>query len=533
MRRFFGILLALALLWTSAPSVWAAVPDLPDGIYLYEQSSSTCTLTSSTMMLRSLMYLNGSDNWPAVTQASVKSAGWAYGSGMKWKWTYTLDEDTIHVNHEKVSGISAATLKTLLDDHPEGIVLHCGYLPHAVFLTGYEGDTFYCAETVEYYGQGMIKLSESYLGYRYGSQSAILNRVTAYWYVEDYTINGSTCTCTEELSGIYVCTTTSTPLNIRGGHGTSYPIVGTIPPGAEVKVLEAGENWAHVEYNGVLGYASTAYLKKIGEIPVHTHEYLPEVTEPTCTEGGWTTYSCACGDSYKADETQALGHSFQGTVTEATCSERGYTTYTCVCGLSYVDEYVEISCPSGKFDDVSTSDWYHAYADFVASNGYMNGLGEGQFAPGNEIDRASVVVVLWNMAGKPAHTVKDNPFTDVAESAWYTPAILWAFENGSVSGKGAGIFDPGDRVTREQLTLMFYRFAAAMSYDLAADEQVDLTAYPDHAEVSGWANEAFQWACDLKLISGRGMNGGTYLTPGGTATRAEIAVIVTLFCGLL
>ena len=43
--------------------------------------------------------------------------------------------------------------------------------------------------------------------------------------------------------------------------------------------------------------------------PEHEHVYEAVVTAPTCTEGGYTTYTCAtCGDSYVADETEALGH---------------------------------------------------------------------------------------------------------------------------------------------------------------------------------------------------------------------------------
>ena len=73
-------------------------------------------------------------------------------------------------------------------------------------------------------------------------------------------------------------------------------------------------------------------------VPATGHTYEAVVTEPTCTEGGYTTYTCSvCGDSYVADETAALGHSYEAVVTEPTCTEGGYTTYTCsVCGDSYV-----------------------------------------------------------------------------------------------------------------------------------------------------------------------------------------------------
>ncbi len=73
------------------------------------------------------------------------------------------------------------------------------------------------------------------------------------------------------------------------------------------------------------------------------HDYDAVVTEPTCTEAGYTTYTCSvCGDSYTDDETEALGHSYDAVVTEPTCTEAGYTTYTCsVCDDSYTDDETE------------------------------------------------------------------------------------------------------------------------------------------------------------------------------------------------
>ena len=54
------------------------------------------------------------------------------------------------------------------------------------------------------------------------------------------------------------------------------------------------------------------------------------MTAPTCTEKGYTTYTCAtCGDHYTADEVAALGHDYEAVVTAPTCTEDGYTTYTC------------------------------------------------------------------------------------------------------------------------------------------------------------------------------------------------------------
>ncbi len=72
----------------------------------------------------------------------------------------------------------------------------------------------------------------------------------------------------------------------------------------------------------------------------HTHAYTAVVTEPTCTTRGYTTYTCACGDSYVGNYTSADGHSYTSVTTEPTCTAGGYTIYTCsVCDNSYVSDY--------------------------------------------------------------------------------------------------------------------------------------------------------------------------------------------------
>ncbi len=68
----------------------------------------------------------------------------------------------------------------------------------------------------------------------------------------------------------------------------------------------------------------------------HTHKYIKAVTEPTCVADGYTTYTCSCGNTYTADETEATGHNHTATTTSPTCTEGGYTTYTCACGESYI-----------------------------------------------------------------------------------------------------------------------------------------------------------------------------------------------------
>lgn len=73
------------------------------------------------------------------------------------------------------------------------------------------------------------------------------------------------------------------------------------------------------------------------------HSYESKVTKPTCTENGYTTYTCSvCGDSYTANYVNKTDHDYIAVVTEPTCTTGGYTTHTCsVCNDSYTDNEVD------------------------------------------------------------------------------------------------------------------------------------------------------------------------------------------------
>ena len=66
------------------------------------------------------------------------------------------------------------------------------------------------------------------------------------------------------------------------------------------------------------------------------HDYIPTVTEPTCTEGGYTTYVCAlCGDSYVDDATDPAHRPEEAEATASTCTTHGHTAgaVCAVCGV--------------------------------------------------------------------------------------------------------------------------------------------------------------------------------------------------------
>lgn len=171
------------------------------------------------------------------------------------------------------------------------------------------------------------------------------------------------------------------------------------------------------------------------------------------------------------------------------------------------------------FTDVSSGEWYYDAVAYVYEKGLMDGTSAVTFDPGAVLTRAMTAQVLWNLAGSPA-APGGAGFTDVAADAWYAGAVNWAAAQGIVAGYDTGAFGPEDAVTREQLAAMLYRYAGT------PEPTGGLDGFADKDAASGYAADALCWAVGEGLLTGK--DGGR-LDPAGTATRAEVAVILMRF----
>ena len=176
------------------------------------------------------------------------------------------------------------------------------------------------------------------------------------------------------------------------------------------------------------------------------------------------------------------------------------------------------------FWDVPQSHWAHEAVTYVYDNDLMNGTDGSLFSPESTTTRAQVVTVLYRLAGQPAADWA-NPFWDVPASAWFHDAVTWAWENDITGGVSSTHFGAGNAVTREQLAAFLYRYAQDQGYDTSA--RADLSGYSDAGLVSSYATEALSWANATGLITG---TTATTLSPKGSATRAQVATILSRFC---
>ena len=281
-------------------------------------------------------------------------------------------------------------------------------------------------------------------------------------------------------------------------------------PGLTLYYIEGKSGWTTPTW-GEEEYP-TAVWDGVNIPQPHTHSYTAVVTAPTCTEKGYTTYTCACGDSYKKDFVSALGHDFK----DGTCTR---------CGASDPNYKPVDPTPEATFTDVSETAWYKNSVDYAVEHGLMNGTGTNTFEPESTMTRAMLVTVLWRYAGAPKPGA--NPFTDVPNGKWYTDAVAWAAENGVVNGVGDGKFEPDGSVTREQMATILYRYAQKVGIDTS--KHTELSAFPDANRVSAYARAPMQWIVAEGVIGGSRENGQDWLNPQGNATRAEVATILMRF----
>ena len=264
----------------------------------------------------------------------------------------------------------------------------------------------------------------------------------------------------------------------------------------------------------------------------HTHSYKDVVTAPTCTEKGYTTHTCSCGDSYVDAYVDALGHAWDnGKVTkEPTATETGVRTYTCTrCHETKTESIPVVSVDvTQMFTDV-TKNWAYPGIQYCVTHGIMGGMGNGTFAPTGTTTRAQIVQILYNLEGTPAVS-GTTPFTDLTAN-WYKPAILWAYQNNVVAGTSPTTFDPERPVTREQIAVILTQYMFHVLKMERTWTPADLSTFPDGANVSGWAKEAMQDAVALGLINGtKAPDGLVYLDSQGSAARQQVATILMNFC---
>ena len=191
---------------------------------------------------------------------------------------------------------------------------------------------------------------------------------------------------------------------------------------------------------------------------------------------------------------------------------------------NYVDGPGEVHI--NPFEDVRSTDWFYNYVRSIHGSGLMLGTSTAPmlFSPHMALTRGMVVTILHRIAEEPDTLGKTNPFGDVRHGRWYTDAIMWAAHHDIVLGFGDGRFGPGEYITRQDLAVIFNRYA-----ELSETELPSIRPFPnfgDGASIANYAREAVENFFRAGILNGRP---GNVFDPLGRATRAESAAIIYRF----
>lgn len=338
-----------------------------------------------------------------------------------------------------------------------------------------------------------------------------------------------------------------------------------------VTFLGKDDEWSRVAIDG----SNEALKDARKSFASHTHSYVDTVTAPTCTANGYTVHKCSCGDTKTDSYTKMLGHSYQGgicvrcgvledhkhdfkqTVTAPTCTSEGFTTYTCACGESYKKNYVsalehkpelknekKAGCLKGGYtgDEVCTvcgkvfkagsvilalghsTELRNEKAATCVNGGYTGDLvcvrcgdiieqGKATAAAGHKFFGGKCSVCDARESG--SRPVEAKSFDDVIPGTFYYDAVMWAVKNNITKGTGASTFSPGDGCTRFQIVTFLWRACGCPTAATAA-------SFSDVSPSDSFY-EAVRWAVERGITNG---TGGSSFSPYATCTRAQIVTFL-------
>ena len=152
-----------------------------------------------------------------------------------------------------------------------------------------------------------------------------------------------------------------------------------------------------------------------------------------------------------------------------------------------VNEAVEEPEVKNPFTDVAESDFFYNAVLWGTSNGIVYGVSDTTFEPNTVCTRAQVVSFLYRAAGKPDVSDVKNPFTDVAADAYYADAVKWGVSKGIVAGTSDTTYDPDASCTRGQVAAFLYRAAGKPDVSALKNPFTDVAEKAYYADAVKWA----------------------------------------------
>lgn len=309
-----------------------------NSVFLKQNTNYTCTLAAATMMVRRASMMNGNSSWQNITEAGMRSGGaWLEGSGLYYNFSYA----GITVSHASLTGNKQNSLISLLQNHPEGIVLYyhnSDYsVAHAVLLTDYTNGIFYCADPANGIPSGRIPISSAYV--------VTINNATEYWYV-------SSPKCTLTPSNVSATGISLNAKQFTMNLGESKTITATVSPS---NATNKTVTWSSSNTNAVT-VSSSGVVKAVG------------------TGGAVITATTASG-GFKGYAEIVVNDSVIAPIDYMTYGGHYYEIYDSSVTWKQAKEYCELN--GGHLAVIGSADENAALADLVKNktkSGYYIGL---------------------------------------------------------------------------------------------------------------------------------------------------------------
>lgn len=282
-----------------------------------------------------------------------------------------------------------------------------------------------------------------------------------------------------------------------------------------------------LEFNPVTGqvYKEPEYTGKYSyEIFTKVGENGTISVDRYATEGDDVTITVSPDEAYMLDELTVTANG-----KEVEVKDNGDGTYTfkmpsadAKIVVTFAEDPDWEPAPEMPFTDVNEGDWFYDVVLYAYDNGLMTGVSATEFAPNQTTTRGMIVSMLARLEG--VTSAEDAGFADVADNDWYATAVNWAASEGIVNGFEDDTFRPNAAITREQMAAILYNYADYKGYDVSA--RADLSDYADAASISSWAEDVLAWANAEGLINGMT---ATTIDPQGATTRAQTAAMFERF----
>ena len=171
------------------------------------------------------------------------------------------------------------------------------------------------------------------------------------------------------------------------------------------------------------------------------------------------------------------------------------------------------------FTDLGDVEWAQEAINHLASLGIINGMGDGTFAPNDNVTREQFAKMIVMCMGYTVNESATSSFSDVVAGEWYAPYVAAAANNSLITGFEDGTFGVGQNITRQDMAVIIYRA-------LGSPNPSSTGSFSDDAEIGDYARLAVYSLVEIGIING--MGDGTF-APQATATRAQAAQMLNGF----